>query len=230
MPTALACRASLVDEVTWVRCPVRASQKSNSVGVLLYCSIGSLPVSIIMAATMGEFERLADFTFLADTVRCETPRTAVRSVHLRQSQLVSHGRRVHGVVQGFQAGLLLSVLLGVVITFAIALCATRVSPLATAVTGNAKDIVTTAVGAVLFGGFVVSFTSIFGLVLSFFGAALFAAFKYNETLSTASAKSGADASPMPIGDSDVECEEPLTDKLVRRPFLTLSRGVVESSS
>ena len=75
--------------------------------------------------------------------------------------------------QDFQAALFLSVSLGVLITYAIALCATVNSPLATTVTGNIKDVVGTAFGWAIFGGFDRSLWNIGGLTLSFAGAALY---------------------------------------------------------
>jgi hypothetical protein len=76
-------------------------------------------------------------------------------------------------MQAFLVALFLSVVLGVGITYAIALCATINSPLATSVTGNIKDIVCTALGWAIFGGFVATPVSIGGLLLSFTGAALY---------------------------------------------------------
>lgn len=52
----------------------------------------------------------------------------------------------YGVVQNWQAGVLVSSLLGVVMTYSIVLCNSVNSPLATSVTGNIKDIVGTALG------------------------------------------------------------------------------------
>ncbi len=76
-------------------------------------------------------------------------------------------------LQTFQAALALSVTLGVLITYAIALCATVNSALATTVTGNIKDVVCTMFGWILFGGFDSSLWSIGGLSLSFAGAGLY---------------------------------------------------------
>ena len=70
-----------------------------------------------------------------------------------------------------------SVALGVVISFAISLCATVNSPLATSITGNAKDVVGTLLGWVLFGGFVATTNSVTGLLLSFSGAAYYSYIK-----------------------------------------------------
>ncbi len=84
--------------------------------------------------------------------------------------------------QAFQAALFLSVSLGVLITYAIALCATVNSPLATTVTGNIKDVVCTAFGWALFGGFDRSLWNIGGLSLSFAGAALYSREKLQAAL------------------------------------------------
>jgi predicted small secreted protein len=47
------------------------------------------------------------------------------------------------------------------------------SPLATSVTGNAKDVVTTTLGWLLFPGFVATAKSVFGISVSFLGAFLY---------------------------------------------------------
>jgi hypothetical protein len=87
-------------------------------------------------------------------------------------------------VQAFQLALFVSVSLGVLITYAIALCATVNSPMATTVTGNAKDIVCTACGWAIFGGFDRSIRNVAGLTLSFAGAGLFSWIKLQVALRT----------------------------------------------
>ena len=70
----------------------------------------------------------------------------------------------------FLVGLAVSSLMGVVLTFAIFLCTTVNSPLATSVTGNMKDIVSTGASFVVFDDPVPGATVVAGLALSFCGA------------------------------------------------------------
>ena len=45
------------------------SQKLNSLGVLLYSSLGTLPTALAMAVLVGEMDTLMDFPYLWDFVR-----------------------------------------------------------------------------------------------------------------------------------------------------------------
>ncbi len=99
-------------------------------------------------------------------------------------------------LQQFQAALFISVSLGVLITYAIALCATVNSPLATTVTGNMKDVVCTGFGWAIFGGFDKSLWNIGGLTLSFAGAALYSREKLVQALKPEPLGSGATAAKL----------------------------------
>ena len=70
--------------------------------------------------------------------------------------------------------------MGVLMTYSTILCSTQVSPLATTVTGNVKDVLATVVGAFAFGDFDGSITGIGGILLSFAGAGWFSAAKLIE--------------------------------------------------
>lgn len=70
--------------------------------------------------------------------------------------------------------------LGIVMTYSTVLCNSYNSPLATAVTGNVKDMISTAIGWALFGGFKVTAMSVSGLSLSFIGAGAFSYIKLME--------------------------------------------------
>lgn len=71
-------------------------------------------------------------------------------------------------------------IMGLVMTYTALLCSTFNSPLVTSITGNAKDIVATVVGALLFGDFVPTAFNVSGISLSFLGAALFSYAKLKE--------------------------------------------------
>lgn len=73
----------------------------------------------------------------------------------------------------FWAGYIVASLMGLVLTYSSLLSTTYNSPLATSITGNAKDILTTLIGWLAFSGFVATFKSVGGIVLSFIGAFLY---------------------------------------------------------
>jgi hypothetical protein len=75
--------------------------------------------------------------------------------------------------RGFLGAVLTSAALGVVLTYAGILCTTFNSPLTTSMTGCAKDVVGTAVGALLFGDFDFTPTSSSGLTISFVGSGMY---------------------------------------------------------
>ena len=82
----------------------------------------------------------------------------------------------------FLVGLFVSSLMGVVLTFAIFLCTTVNSPLATSVTGNIKDIVSTGASFVIFNDAVPGATVVGGLAISFCGAWSYSAMKLRKLL------------------------------------------------
>eukprot|EP00744_Colponema_vietnamica_P008014 GILI01011461.1.p1 GENE.GILI01011461.1~~GILI01011461.1.p1 ORF type:complete len:329 (-),score=18.11 GILI01011461.1:58-996(-) len=76
--------------------------------------------------------------------------------------------------------LFISSIVGVVLSYAIFLCSIINSPLATSVTGNIKDIVSTFLGFVLFSDVTPTFQNIFGLLISLSGAAYYSYLKLVE--------------------------------------------------
>jgi len=74
---------------------------------------------------------------------------------------------------GFWLGFGVSCAMGLVLTFSSILSTTYNSPLATSVTGNGKDIATTAIGWLAFSGFKATFKSVGGILVSFLGAFLY---------------------------------------------------------
>ena len=82
-------------------------------------------------------------------------------------------------------GLALSSVLGVLLTATSVLCTTYNSPLATSVVGNVKDIITTAGGWWLFGGFTATPLSVSGLAISFLGAAMYSSLALQQSAAQA---------------------------------------------
>uniref|UniRef100_A0A7S1CPL1 Sugar phosphate transporter domain-containing protein n=1 Tax=Bicosoecida sp. CB-2014 TaxID=1486930 RepID=A0A7S1CPL1_9STRA len=78
---------------------------------------------------------------------------------------------------GFMTALLLSSALGIVLTWALFRSNNLTSPLATSVTGVLKDVGTTALSMAIFAGFNTSVLSVFGVVLSLLGGAMFSFIK-----------------------------------------------------
>lgn len=74
---------------------------------------------------------------------------------------------------------------GVFMNYIVFLCTTVTSPLATSVTGNVKDIVSTGIGALAFGDFKATVVNVTGLLVSFGGAIMFSIVKVRETAHTA---------------------------------------------
>ena len=83
--------------------------------------------------------------------------------------------------RGFWGALLVSACLGVVLTYAGVLCTTFNSPLTTSMTGCAKDVVGTGLGALLFGDFVFTPASTSGLGISFVGSYMYVYAGYQES-------------------------------------------------
>ncbi|KAK8793366.1 hypothetical protein WA158_004725 [Blastocystis sp. Blastoise] len=77
---------------------------------------------------------------------------------------------------GFQIGITISSLMGVVMVFSTILCSTYNSPVATSVTGNIKDVVLTVAGAILFHT-QINTTGIIGISISFLGAFIYSYLK-----------------------------------------------------
>lgn len=73
---------------------------------------------------------------------------------------------------------------GVFITYIVFLCTTVNGPLVTSITGNAKDIVQTVLGAVLFNDFVPTPQNVAGILVSFCGAGYFSFIKLREALAS----------------------------------------------
>lgn len=74
---------------------------------------------------------------------------------------------------GFWVGFIVSCFMGLLLTYSSMLSTTYNSPLATSITGNAKDVLTTAIGWAVFSGFLATAKSVGGILLSFFGAFMY---------------------------------------------------------
>ena len=70
----------------------------------------------------------------------------------------------------FWAGFWATALMGILLTYSSILSTTYLSPLATCITGNAKDVATTAIGWIAFAGFKPTRNAVAGIGLSFLGA------------------------------------------------------------
>ncbi len=92
----------------------------------------------------------------------------------------------------FLAALLAASALGVGMNYVVFLCTTSTSPLATAVTGNVKDILATVLGAWLFGDFVPTAPRILGILVSFLGSGVFSAAKLAEAKGAIGSSQGAE--------------------------------------
>lgn len=120
------------------------------------------------------------------------------------------------------AAVLFASSLGVLMTYAVFLCTTVNSPLVTSVTGNAKDVVSTLVGAILFPGFKFTGRTITGLLLSFSGSGIFSYVKIREarqesqagTSSASSHTPGAGSPAHSSGSSRAVSIESEQDKLL----------------
>jgi solute carrier family 35 len=93
----------------------------------------------------------------------------------------------------FWVGFFLASGLGLLLSYSSLLCTTLNSPLATSITGNAKDVVLTVAGAIAFPGFKATPTSIVGLLLSFAGSAIYSLSSLRKAQASASAAAAAAA-------------------------------------
>jgi drug/metabolite transporter (DMT)-like permease len=90
----------------------------------------------------------------------------------------------------------LAAVMGLVMTYVALLCSTVNSPLATSITGNAKDIAATVIAAVIFRDFTPTPTNVGGILLSFCGAALFS---YAKLVESGAIGGGKKAAPEVVG-------------------------------
>ena len=89
----------------------------------------------------------------------------------------------------FWLALFVASVIGLLLSYSSLLCTTYNSPLTTSITGNAKDVVLTIVGAMLFPGFNATLLSVGGLLLSFFGSAMYTAVSVKKHFSDSKALS-----------------------------------------
>ena len=104
----------------------------------------------------------------------------------------------------FWLALVAASVMGLLLSYSSLLCTTYNSPLTTSVTGNAKDVVLTIVGALIFPGFRATFLSVGGLCLSFLGSGLYTAVSVRRLVSSSGggapggAASAAPQQPAPL--------------------------------
>jgi len=92
---------------------------------------------------------------------------------------------------GFWWGFGVSCAMGLLLTYSSILCTTYNSPLATSVTGNAKDIITTLMGWFIFSGFIATAKSVGGILISFVGAFMYSYASLQKSQKAAAAESAA---------------------------------------
>jgi solute carrier family 35 protein len=97
----------------------------------------------------------------------------------------------------FWFALIAASVMGLLLSYSSLLCTTYNSPLTTSVTGNAKDVVLTIVGAVLFPGFRATLLSVGGLCLSFVGSGLYTAVSVRRLVSSPGGAASAPTTPAP---------------------------------
>ena len=123
---------------------------------MYYNAIIALPLTLLGAAVMGEFQYTLTFP------------------------------HVHNA--SFWASVGVASCAGVFITWIVFLCTTVNGPLVTSITGNAKDVIQTVAGALLFRDFVASVHNVTGILISFAGAALFSGIKLQAALAAGAAE------------------------------------------
>lgn len=169
-------------------------------GILMYNAVIALPLCLAGATLRGEWAYIASFEHVGSAVRG-------RRWTGHPSSHVGHCGSVASHRQSFWVSLTCASALGCFMTYIVFLCTTVNSPLgawlarrrahsskanppslssaATSVTGNAKDIIGTFVGAIAFNDFKPTAYSVTGIAISFLGAAAFSGAKLAEMRSDA---------------------------------------------
>jgi solute carrier family 35 protein len=80
------------------------------------------------------------------------------------------------------------------------LCSTINSPLTTSITGQIKNIATTLLGFILFGGISIGYDGIIGLILSSVASVWYAYIKYSQTAAKSRSLAASPFSPRPVGE------------------------------
>lgn len=133
---------------------------------------------------------------------------------------ITHFQYVHNGT--FWTGFAISCAMGLVLTYSSVLSTTYNSPLATSVTGNAKDIATTAIGWLAFSGFKATFKSVGGILISFAGAFLYSyvglrkQMAANANNNAAANKGGVAMAPKQVGSSGSGTASPREGDLALR--------------
>jgi hypothetical protein len=108
----------------------------------------------------------------------------------------------HRADPSFWAAFIAASIMGLVLSYSSLLCTTHNSPLATSITGNAKDVVITIIGAIAFPGFKATATSVAGLILSFTGSGLYSYVNLRKALAAKPAGAAAGGSGAAAGGSE----------------------------
>lgn len=99
----------------------------------------------------------------------------------------------HATDPAFLFGVFAASCMGLLLTVSSMLSNLYNSPLATSITGNVKDVATTAIGWMVFSGFVATFKSVGGILLSFAGSAWYSYINLQKAWERDRAKAGASA-------------------------------------
>lgn len=144
----------------------------RGVGITLAANLATA-ASLVTTRSFSERAtgRLATFAVLYYTSLIALPLAIVCALLTGEVDLLH--RTAAEAPAALWLGVLLSSCMGLGLTYTMSLCTLLASPMATSVTGNLKDVLTTSVGWMAFGHFNATPQAVTGLVLSFSGAALF---------------------------------------------------------
>jgi len=162
-------------------------------------TMGNNLLSAVASIKQKEFEgsrKISTFGIVYVNSIITGPVTLLLSV--LTGELAALGGFEHVGSFSFWAGFVVSAFMGLMLTYASILSTTQNSPLATSVTGNAKDVLTTALGWVLFPGFTPTAMSVSGLGVSFAGAFSFSYFNLQRARDAAK-RANAATSSSPAG-------------------------------
>jgi drug/metabolite transporter (DMT)-like permease len=145
--------------------------------------------NVLTAWSHTESKRFADkfnchgFGIVLYNAVTALPLTLLGAVALGEWQYTFHTFE-HAHNPQFWASVAVASFMGVIITYIVFLCTTVNGPLVTSITGNAKDVLQTVLGAVLFHDFVPTAQNVVGIVMSFCGAGLFTWTKLRDALAS----------------------------------------------
>ena len=180
--------------------------------------------AFIMQKQFNETTRLSTFTVVYYNALVALPLTLLMAIVMGEPAKFAG---FVGAPTAFWVTFAVASCMGLVLTYTSVLSNVYNSPLATSITGNGKDIVTTAVGWSLFGGFKATPRSVSGLLLSFLGAAMYSYVNLVGWRATQSAAAQAEAGAKRAGG---EGESETASLLVRPSVGEGEQGGQEASA